>query len=130
MINKYSENLSENIEKIFNDSNKPAPNVKEQKIEWLNKQIEELNQYKKKGFVYEKKIRELTVDSQVMEKKIQINEENLNILKKNLSLKDDAIASMKSKNTFLEQQCNDMKAFILKNCTPQQKEKFKKLGLY
>ena len=130
LINKYSENLSENIEKIFNEVNKPQSNVKEQKIEWLNKQVDELSEYKKKGREYENKIRELTDDNQVMEKKIKINEENLNILKKNLVLKDEAITSMTSKNTLLEQQCNDLRAFIIKHCTPEQKEQFKNAGLY
>ena len=65
-----------------------------------------------------------------MEKKIKINEESLNILKKNLVLKDEAIASMTKQNTLLEQQCNDLKAFIIKHCTPEQKEQFKNAGLY
>ena len=130
LINKYSENLSDNIEKILNEVNKPKSNVKEQKIEWLNKQVDELSEYKKKGIEYENKIRELTDDNQVMEKKIKINEENLNILKKNLVLKDEAINSMNSKNTLLEQQCNDLRTFIIKHCTPEQKEKFKQSGLY
>ena len=130
LINKYSENLSENIQKIFNEVNKPVSNVKEQKIEWLKKQIEELSEYKKKGIEYENKIRELTDDNQVMEKKIKINEENLNILKKNLALKDQAISSIKANSTLLEQKCNDMRAFIIKNCTPEQREKFKQAGLY
>ena len=130
LINKYSENLSENIQKIFNEVNKPVSNVKEQKIEWLKKQIEELSEYKKKGTEYENKIRELTDDNQVMEKKIKINEENLNILKKNIVLKDEAISSIKASSTLLEQKCNDMRAFIIKNCTPEQREKFKQAGLY
>ena len=54
----------------------------------------------------------------------------LDILKKNLSLKDGAISSVKSQKTLLEQQCNDMRAFIIKHCTPDQKEKFKNSGLY
>ena len=73
IINKCSENLSDNIQKIFNEVNKPVSNVKEQKIEWLKKQIDELSEYKKKGIEYENKIRELTNDNQIMEKKIQIN---------------------------------------------------------
>ena len=130
IINKCSENLSDNIQKIFNEVNKPVSNVKEQKIEWLKKQIDELSEYKKKGIEYENKIRELTNDNQIMEKKIQINEENLNILKKNLLLKDEAITSIKANTTLLEQKCNDMRAFIIKNCTPEQREKFKQAGLY
>ena len=128
-INKYSENLSDNIRTIFNEVNKPVSNVKEQKIEWLKKQINELNEYKKKVIEYENKIRELTDENQNTEKKIQINEENLNILKKIIVLKDEAITNIKNNSTLLEQKCNDTRTFILKNCTPEQREKFKLAGL-
>ena len=130
LISEYSANLSNNIEKIFNEANKTAPNVKDQKIDWLNKQINELSEYKKKGNEYENKIRELTNDNQAMEIKLKINQENLDMLKKNLVYKDEAIQSMKSKNTLLEQQCNDMRAFIIKHCSPDLKEAFKKSGFY
>ena len=128
LISEYSANLSKNIEKIFNEANKTAPNVKDQKIDWLNKQINELTEYKKKGTEYENKIRELTNDNQVMETKLKINQENLDMLKKNLVYKDEAIQSMKSKNTLLEQQCNDMRTFIIKHCSPDLREEFKKSG--
>ena len=130
LIQKYSENLSSNIEKIFSEVNKQAPNVKEQKIDWLNKQIVELTEYKKKGIDYQNKIKELTDDNQVLEKKIKINQENLDILKRNMISKDEAIESMKSKSTLLEQKCSDMRAFIIRNCTPELKELFKNSGLY
>jgi len=130
LINKYSENLSDNIQNIFNEVNKPVPNVKEQKIEWLNKQVNELGEYKKKGIDYENKIKWLTEDSKMMEKKIKINEEYLNMLKKNLVLKDEAIKSMQSQKTLLAQKCNDIRTFIIKHCTPELKEKFKKSDFY
>ncbi len=130
LISEYSANLSKNIEKIFNEANKITPNVKDQKIDWLNKQINELTEYKKKGTEYENKIRELTNDNQAMEIKLKINQENLDMLKKNLVYKDEAIQSMKSKNTLLEQQCSDMRAFIIKNCSHELKEAFKKSGFY
>ena len=130
LISEYSANLSKNIEKIFNEANKITPNVKDQKIDWLNKQINELTEYKKKGTEYENKIRELTNDNQAMEIKLKINQENLDMLKKNLVYKDEAIQSMKSKNTLLEQQCSDMRTFIIKNCSPELKEAFKKSGFY
>ena len=130
LINKYSENLSDNIQNIFNEVNKPEPNVKEQKIEWLNKQVNELGEYKKKGIDFENKIKWLTDDSQMMEKKLKINQEYLNMLKKNLVLKNEGIKSMESQNTLLAQKCNDMRSFIIKHCTPELKEKFKKSDFY
>ena len=123
-------NLLNDKTKNFNEANKITPNVKDQKIDWLNKQINELTEYKKKGTEYENKIRELTNDNQAMEIKLKINQENLDMLKKNLVYKDEAIQSMKSKNTLLEQQCSDMRAFIIKNCSHELKEAFKKSGFY
>ena len=55
LIQKYSANLSENISKIFEEANKPTANVKEQKIDWLNKQVEELSEYKKERNFIKKK---------------------------------------------------------------------------
>ena len=129
-INKYSENLSENIQNIFNEVNKPVPNVKDQKIEWLNKQVNELSEYKKKGIEYENKVQYLTENSQIMDKKIKLSEEYLNMLKKNLKLREEAIKSMESKKTLLIQKSNDLKSFILKNCTPELKQIFQKSDFY
>ena len=129
-INKYSENLSENIQNIFDEVNKPTPNVKDQKIEWLNKQVNELSEYKKKGLEYENKVQYLMENSQIMEKKIKLNEEYLNMLKKNLKLREEAIKSMESKKTLLLQKSNDLKTFIIKNCTPELKQKFQKSDFY
>ena len=129
-INKYSENLSENIQNIFNEVNKPVPNVKDQKIEWLNKQVNELSEYKKKGIEYENKVQYLMENSQIMDKKIKLSEEYLNMLKKNLKLREEAIKSMESKKTLLIQKSNDLKSFILKNCTPELKQIFQKSDFY
>ena len=129
-INKYSENLSENIQNIFDEVNKPTPNVKDQKIDWLNKQVNELSEYKKKGKEYENKVQYLMENSQIMEKKIKLNEEYLNMLKKNLKLREEAIKSMESKKTLLIQKSNDLKSFIIKNCTPELKQKFQKSDFY
>ena len=130
LIKKYSENLSENIQNIFNEANKPVQNVKDQKIDWLNKQVNELSEYKKKGIEYDHKIQYLMENNQIMDKKIKINEEYLNMLKKNLSLKDEAIKTMGSKKTLLMQKCSDIKNFILKNCKQELKETFKKSEFY
>ena len=50
------------MEKTFEKANKPTTEVKDQKIDWLNKQVNELSGYKKKGLEYEKKITELTLE--------------------------------------------------------------------
>ena len=124
LISKYSNNLSENISKIFDEANKPTANVKEQKIDWLNKQVEELSEYKKKGIEYDNKIKDLTNESQIIANKIKIQSEHLDFLKKNLLLKDEAIKNITERKTLMEQQCNDIRTFIIRNANAELKKKF------
>ena len=128
LIQKYTENLSDNISKIFDEANKPVSNVKEQKIDWLNKQVDELSEYKKKGIDYDNKIKDLVSENQIMSSKIKIQGENLEFLKKNLVLKDEAIKSIKDRKTLFEQKCNDIRSFILRNLNPELKKKFTQAG--
>ena len=124
LVLKYSENLSENIGKIFNEANKPTSNVKEQKIDWLNKQVDELSEYKKKGIDYDNKIKDLTSESQIVANLNKIQTEHLDFLKKNLVLKDEAISNIKERKTLIEQQCNDIRNFIIRNASADLKKKF------
>ena len=128
LIQKYTENLSDNISKIFDEANKPVSNVKEQKIDWLNKQVDELSEYKKKGIDYDNKIKDLVSENQIMASRIKIQGENLEFLKKNLVLKDEAIKSIKDRKTLFEQKCNDIRSFILRNANPELKKKFTQAG--
>ena len=128
VINKHSENLSENVNKIFDEANKPTLNVKEQKIDWLNKQVDELSEYQKKGINYQNGIKDLTNENQILADKNKINADNLEFLKKNIILKDESIQSIKDKKTLLEQKCNDIRTFILRNANQELKRKFTQAG--
>ena len=128
LLKKYSDNLSDDISKLFNEANKPTSNVKEQKIDWLNKQVDELNEYKKKGIYYDNKNKDLVTETQILANKNKINVDTLKFLKENLILKDDAIASIKQEKTLLEQKCNDLRNFILRNANPELKAKFNQAG--
>ena len=128
VINKHSENLSENVNKIFDEANKPTLNVKEQKIDWLNKQVDELSEYQKKGINYQNGIKDLTNENQILANKNKINADNLEFLKKNIILKDESIQSIKDKKTLLEQKCNDIRTFILRNANQELKRKFTQAG--
>ena len=128
LITKYSENLSENVNKVFEEANKSNLNVKEQKIDWLNKQVDELSEYKKKGINYQNGIQDLTNENQILANKNKINAEHLEFLKKNIILKDEAIKSINDKKTLLEQKCNDIRTFILRNSNQELKKKFTQAG--
>ena len=128
LVVKYSENLEDNINQIFKEANESAANVKEQKIDWLNKQVDELSEYKKKGIEYDNKIKNLTNENQIMTNMNKIQSDHLEFLKKNLILKDEAIKNIKEKKTLFEQKCNDMRAFILRNANADLKRKFSDAG--
>ena len=128
LLKKYSDNLSDDISKLFNEANKPTSNVKEQKIDWLNKQVDELSEYKKKGIYYDNKNKDLVTETQILANKNKINVDTLKFLKENLILKDDAIASIKQEKILLEQKCNDLRNFILRNANPELKAKFNQAG--
>ena len=128
LLKKYSDNLSDDISKLFNEANKPISNVKEQKIDWLNKQVDELSEYKKKGIYYDNKNKDLVTETQILANKNKINVDTLKFLKENLILKDDAIASIKQEKILLEQKCNDLRNFILRNANPELKAKFNQAG--
>ena len=128
LLKKYSDNLSDDISKLFNEANKPISNVKEQKIDWLNKQVDELSEYKKKGIYYDNKNKDLVTETQILANKNKINVDTLKFLKENLILKDDAIASIEQEKTLLEQKCNDLRNFILRNANPELKKKFTQAG--
>ena len=128
LLKKYSDNLSDDISKLFNEANKPISNVKEQKIDWLNKQVDELSEYKKKGIYYDNKNKDLVTETQILANKNKINVDTLKFLKENLILKDDAIVSIKQEKTLLEQKCNDLRNFILRNANPELKAKFNQAG--
>ena len=129
LIQKYSANLSENISKIFEEANKPTANVKEQKIDWLNKQVEELSEYKKKGIDYDNKIKELTEENQLLINKNKIRDEHLDFLKKNLVLKDEAINSIKERKThltlYLNEEPNNLDNISSENSDDERNKKIK-----
>ena len=73
-------------------------------------------------------VSELVNENQILAEKNKINNDNLEFLKKNLILKDDAIKSIEKEKTKLEQNCNDLRNFILSNANNELKKKFTQAG--
>ena len=90
--------------------------------------MDELSEYKKKGIYYDNKNKDLVTETQILANKNKINVDTLKFLKENLILKNDAIASIKQEKTLLEQKCNDLRNFILRNANPELKAKFNQAG--
>ena len=103
------------VEKTFEKANKPTTEVKDQKIDWLNKQVNELSGYKKKGLEYEKKITDLTNSLDSLSKKFELAKTELEVLKKNITLKDEDLTKAKSKIYNLEAKLSDYKSYMINN---------------
>ena len=114
-IQKFSNSLISDVEKTFEKANKPTTEVKDQKIDWLNKQVNELSGYKKKGLEYEKKITDLTNSLDSLSKKFELAKTELEVLKKNITLKDEDLTKAKSKIYNLEAKLSDYKSYMINN---------------
>ena len=123
-VQKFSSNFFSDVEKAFDKVNKPTV-VKDQKIDWLNKQISELNEYKKKGIELEKKVSQLTNEVDVMKKKIELGIVETNSLKKNIELKDQAIANDTKKIEEFTAKLNDCTNFVMNKTDQLTWESFK-----
>ena len=76
-IQKFSSTVVSDVQNAFKKVNTPNKEVKDQKTEWLNKQITELSGYKKKGLEYERKIAELTNQLATMTTNYNTSEEKV-----------------------------------------------------
>lgn len=114
-IQKFSNSLISDVEKTFEKANKPTTEVKDQKIDWLNKQVNELSGYKKKGLEYEKKITDLTNSLDSLSKKFELAKTELEVLKKNITLKDEDLTKANSKIYNLEAKLSDYKSYMINN---------------
>ena len=66
----------------------------------------------------------MTSESQIVANLNKIQTEHLDFLKKNLVLKDEAISNIKERKTLIEQQCNDIRNFIIRNANADLKKIF------
>jgi serine/threonine protein kinase len=85
-IQKFSSTVVSDVQNAFKKVNTPNKEVKDQKTEWLNKQITELSGYKKKGLEYERKIAELTNQLATMTTNYNTSEEKVKTLEKQIEL--------------------------------------------
>ena len=122
-IQKFSNSVVSDVQKTFDNVNKPVSEVKDQKIEWLNKQVSGLSTYKKKGLEYERKIHELESKLDSITKQHEIAKTELEVLKKNVSLKNEEISQQMNKVSSLEAKLSDCKAYISK-MDPDKVEEF------
>ena len=124
LVTKFMENIRNSVNKVFTNANNPTSNIKDKKIEFLNKQVNELSGYKNKTIEYENKVKELTNKSNNAQNKYKEITNNIDEYKKQLDVKNQKLAVMKKENDDIEKKLNDMKAFMDKNFSKEIKNAY------
>ena len=60
-INKFIGGAQGDVQNVFNNVNNSSSDIKDKKIDWLNKQVTDLTEYKNKIIEYENKFKDLNV---------------------------------------------------------------------
>ena len=123
-IQRFAGSLPGEIQKVFDKANKPKIEVKDQKIDWLNKQVNELSVYKNKGLEYERTIKELTNSNNVLQQKSKLMEEQVNQTQRTIELTKEAIDKLRLYTYNLESELSDCKQFMIMNLPMDLMEQF------
>jgi hypothetical protein len=123
-IQRFAGSLPGEIQKVFDKANKPKIEVKDQKIDWLNKQVNELSVYKNRGLEYERTIKELTNSNSVLQQKSKLMEEQVNQTQRTIELTKEAIDKLRLYTYNLESELSDCKQFMIMNLPMDLMEQF------
>ena len=124
LVTKFMENIRNSVNKVFTNANNPTSNIKDKKIEFLNKQVNELSGYKNKTIEFENKVKELTNKNNNAQNKYKEILNSIDEYKKQLDVKNQKLAEMKKENDSIEKKLNDMKAFMDKNFSKEVKNAY------
>ena len=124
-INKFVVGAQGDVQNVFNNINTPTSNVKDQKIEWLNKQVNELTQYKNKLIEYENKFKDLTSKKEAGEKKMKEILDNIDDLNKKLETKNQDYQKLEDNNKSFNQKYKEMEDFMNANFSKELIEVYK-----
>ena len=103
------------VQNVFNNINTPSSNIKDKKIEWLNKQVNELTDYKNRIIEYENKYKDLYGKKEVEDKKFNEIKKGIEDSSKKLEIKNTEYEKIKKEKEENEKKFKDMEEFMNKN---------------
>ena len=103
------------VQNVFNNINTPSSNIKDKKIEWLNKQVNELTDYKNRIIEYENKYKDLYGKKEVEDKKFNEIKKGIEDSSKKLEIKSTEYEKIKKEKEENEKKFKDMEEFMNKN---------------
>ena len=103
------------VQNVFNNINTPSSDIKDKKIEWLNKQVNELTDYKNRIIEYENKCKDLCGKKEVEDKKFNEIKKGIDDSSKKLEIKNTEYEKIKKEKEENEKKFKDMEEFMNKN---------------
>ena len=124
-LNKFVADLQGNIQNVFNNINAPTSDIKDKKIEWLNKQVNELTEYKNKIIEYENKFKDLNGKKEVEDKKLKEMKDCIDELNKKMEEKNKKYERIEKAAKEKEQKFKLMEEFMKANFNKELIELYK-----
>ena len=114
-INKFVEKAQIDVKNVFNNINTPTSDVRDKKIEWLSKQVDELTDYKNKIIEYENKFKEINSKKEAEDNKFNTNSKVFEDLSQKMKIKTETYEKIEKDVNNLDKKYNEMEEFLKKN---------------
>ncbi|MCQ2816907.1 MAG: protein kinase [archaeon] len=115
LVQSYYSSIGNDIKNIFDKAQQSTEDVKGQRIEWLNKKMNEYQTYKTKAMESERKISEITVEKDNLNKKLTVKTEEFETFKKNGELKAKEFDNIMTQQQDLFSKLKDFRPILQKN---------------
>ena len=123
-INKFVEKAQTDVKNVFNNVNTPTSDVKDKKIEWLSKQVDELTDFKNKIIEYENKYKDLNSKKEAEDKKYKENYKIFQDLDEKMKTKNATYDKIEKQVNVFDEKFKKMEEFLKKNFSKDKVSQF------
>ena len=124
-INKFVGGAQGDVQNVFNNVNTPTSDIKDRRIDWLNKQVNSLTEHKNKFIELENKFKDLNSKKEAEDKKFKEIKDSLDQLNKKMAEKNETYEKLKKKHDVNEEKFKGMEDFMKKHFKKELIEQFK-----
>lgn len=119
VFNRMRNNLEDDITRSKMKIIKDSTSKNSEMIEWLKRQVSELQPYKNKVLFLDNKTSQYEATIKILSNKLDLAEIRVVSLEKLIKLKENQIEQRKSYSEQIEAKLSDVKDFVFKNCQDQ-----------